>query len=102
MSILDPVGSDDMSVRKTKLDIDRERYAEKVNASITVLGLSVIGGGSKGPYTIIMGRLRRRDLRRCIRALERVFACEDRDLSPRVEMGTSRPERSQVDLEGTE
>lgn len=58
-----------IDVRKTDLDIVREAAAHQLNAWLVGTGVSVCGGGEKGPYTLVVNRLDREGLGRVLAAV---------------------------------
>ncbi len=63
-----------MSIRKTSGDVVREGIAAEINATLVGTGISVTGGGSKGPYSVTVNRLSRKDLDKVIGAIQFVTA----------------------------
>jgi hypothetical protein len=57
-------------MKKTKRDIDAERYANLVTGSVKYPGVSVTGGGSKGPYQLTIYYLNKKTLAQVIRAID--------------------------------
>jgi len=46
-----------MGIRKTDRDIALEARAHEINARLIGTGITVTGGGSRGPYSITVGRI---------------------------------------------
>jgi hypothetical protein len=60
-----------MGTRKTAADIRREQHADALNGSLVGTGISVVGGGSKGPYTVTVSRVNKGDVARLVEAIAR-------------------------------
>lgn len=56
-------------IRKTALDIRREEKAHALNGRLLRTGIRIIGGGGKGPYTMIVDRLNEKEVLRAIKAV---------------------------------
>jgi hypothetical protein len=61
-------------MRKTDLDLKRERVAHALNAGLVGTGLYVSSGGKEGPYQLTVRYLNERELRRLIRVFERIIS----------------------------
>jgi hypothetical protein len=60
-----------MTMHKTPLDVRREQVAHRLNGHLIGTALDVTSGGRRGPYTLSVGRLSERRLRRVIAVLKR-------------------------------
>lgn len=58
-----------MSTRKTDLDIRHEDIAHRLNGRLIGTCVNVVGGGDKGPYSVVVNRLSRKDLDRVLAAI---------------------------------
>jgi hypothetical protein len=58
-----------MGIRKTERDLKRAAIAQKVSEQLIEIGMSCVGGGQKGPYTLTIDRLNRAQLARVVELL---------------------------------
>jgi hypothetical protein len=56
-------------MNKGDQDIRREKVAHEINARLVGAGVSVAGGGSRGPYSVTVDGLDSRELGRVLKAV---------------------------------
>lgn len=54
---------------KTDADIRREEKALEINGELTTYPIEVMAGGRRGPYSVMIRRLNKREMREVVKVL---------------------------------
>ena len=65
-----------MTIRKTDADVKREQEAHAMTAKLVGTGISVVGGGRKGPYAVVVNWLSKKDALKVVDAILEATGCK--------------------------